>query len=137
MSADKSLIHSHTAMPGKSDLIRLGIGILGIGTSGPLIAMSAMPIPTLIFWRNLGGAIVTAPFAWRHRKNREGMGWAVLAGIILSIHFIGFFLAMRLTTVAAGTALVALQPIFALILLAAALTLFLILYIQFVKVLRC
>ena len=113
MSADKSLIHSHTAMPGKSDLIRLGIGILGIGTSGPLIAMSAMPIPTLIFWRNLGGAIVTAPFAWRHRKNREGMGWAVLAGIILSIHFIGFFLAMRLTTVAAGTALVALQPIFA------------------------
>ena len=41
------------------------------------------------------------------------MGWAVLAGIILSIHFIGFFLAMRLTTVAAGTALVALQPIFA------------------------
>jgi drug/metabolite transporter (DMT)-like permease len=100
-------------MPGKSDLIRLGIGILGIGTSGPLIAMSAMPIPTLIFWRNLGGAIVTAPFAWRHRKNREGMGWAVLAGIILSIHFIGFFLAMRLTTVAAGTALVALQPIFA------------------------
>ena len=113
MSADKSLIHSHTAMPGKSDLIRLGIGILGIGTSGPLIAMSAMPIPTLIFWRNLGGAIVTAPFAWRHRKNREGMGWAVLAGIILSLHFIGFFLAMRLTTVAAGTALVALQPIFA------------------------
>jgi len=113
MSAEKSLIHSHTAMPGQKDLIRLGIGILGIGTSGPLIAMSTMPIPTLIFWRNLGGAIVTAPFAFRHRNNRKGMGWAVLAGFILSIHFIGFFLAMRLTTVAAGTALVALQPIFA------------------------
>jgi len=113
MSTENSLIHSHTAMPGQKDLIRLGIGILGIGTSGPLIAMSTMPIPTLIFWRNLGGAIVTAPFAFRHRNNRKGMGWAVLAGFILSIHFIGFFLAMRLTTVAAGTALVALQPIFA------------------------
>ncbi|MEY2951773.1 MAG: hypothetical protein RL622_850, partial [Actinomycetota bacterium] len=43
MSTNKSLIHSHTAMPGQSDLIRLGIGILGIGTSGPLIAMSTMP----------------------------------------------------------------------------------------------
>ena len=113
MPAEKAQIHSHTAMPGQTDLIRLGVGILGIGTSGPLIAMSTMPIPTLIFWRNLGGAIVTAPFALRHYKTRKGMGWAALAGVILSLHFIGFFLAMRLTTVAAGTALVALQPIFA------------------------
>ena len=45
---------SHTAIPTRPDLIRLGVGIMGIGTSGPLIAMSAMPIPTLIFWRNLG-----------------------------------------------------------------------------------
>jgi drug/metabolite transporter (DMT)-like permease len=113
MSEQKVDIHSHTAMPGRKDLIRLGVGILGIGTSGPLIAMSTMPIPTLIFWRNLGGAILTAPFAFRHRNNRQGMGWAVLAGVILSLHFIGFFLAMRLTSVAAGTAIVALQPIFA------------------------
>jgi len=113
MSEQKVDIHSHTAMPGRKDLIRLGVGILGIGTSGPLIAMSTMPIPTLIFWRNLGGAILTAPFAFRHRNNRHGMWWAVLAGVILSLHFIGFFLAMRLTSVAAGTAIVALQPIFA------------------------
>ncbi|MFZ4123396.1 MAG: DMT family transporter [Candidatus Planktophila sp.] len=113
MSAEKIHIHNHTAMPGQTDLIRLGVGILGIGTSGPLIAMSTMPIPTLIFWRNLGGALVTAPFALRHYKTRKGMGWAALAGVILSLHFIGFFIAMRFTTVAAGTALVALQPIFA------------------------
>jgi hypothetical protein len=47
-------INEHTAIPAKPDLIRMGIGIIGIGTSGPLIAMSAMPILTLIFWRNLG-----------------------------------------------------------------------------------
>ena len=41
------------------------------------------------------------------------MKWAVIAGVLLALHFIGFFLAMRMTTVAAGTALVALQPIFA------------------------
>lgn len=113
MSEQKSLIHSHTAMPGRKDLIRLGIGIIGIGVSGPLIALSTMPVVTLIFWRNLGGALAIAPFALKHRKNRDGMTWAVLGGFVLAMHFIAFFLAMRLTTVAAGTALVALQPIFA------------------------
>lgn len=104
---------SHTAIPARPDLMRLGLGIIGIGTSGPLIAMSAMPIPTLIFWRNLGGSLLTLPFALRHQRQRSGITWAIVAGFILAMHFIGFFLAMRWTTVAAGTALVALQPIFA------------------------
>lgn len=103
----------HTAIPARPDLLRLGIGILGIGTSGPLIALSTMPVLTLIFWRNLGGAIATLPFALRHSRDRAGIKWAVFAGFILALHFVGFFLAMRMTSVAAGTALVALQPIFA------------------------
>ena len=104
---------NHTQIPARPDLIRLGIGIIGIGTSGPLIAMSAMPVLTLIFWRNLGGAVMTAPFALRHHIDRTGAKWAILAGFVLALHFYGFFLAMRMTSVAAGTALVALQPIFA------------------------
>jgi drug/metabolite transporter (DMT)-like permease len=102
-----------TDMPGKSDLLRLGVGILGIGSSGPLIALSAMPILTLIFWRNLGGALATAPFALKHSLDRRGVKWSLAAGVVLALHFIGFFMAMRMTSVAAGTALVALQPIFA------------------------
>lgn len=119
MSADEQIQSQqhfrdrHTAIPARPDLIRLGIGTIGIGTSGPLIAMSAMPIATLIFWRNLGGSLLTLPFALRHGANRNGVKWAAIAGFILAMHFIGFFLAMRWTTVAAGTALVALQPIFA------------------------
>ena len=104
---------SHTTIPARPDLIRLALGIIGIGTSGPLIAMSTMPILTLIFWRNLGGSLLTLPFALRHPCHREGVKWAAIAGFLLATHFIGFFLAMRWTTVAAGTALVALQPIFA------------------------
>jgi drug/metabolite transporter (DMT)-like permease len=102
-----------TDMPAQSDLVRLGVGILGIGSSGPLIALSTMPIPALIFWRNLGGALVTAPFALKHRVDRRGVNWSLAAGVLLALHFIGFFMAMRMTSVAAGTALVALQPIFA------------------------
>ena len=78
--------------------------------------MSSMPVLTLIFWRNLGGSLMTLPFAIRHthlKSHREGMKWAAIAGVTLALHFYGFFLAMRMTSVAAGTAIVALQPIFA------------------------
>jgi drug/metabolite transporter (DMT)-like permease len=113
MSAGQSISRDHhTAIPAKPDLIRLSIGMIGIGTSGPLIALSSMPILTLIFWRNLGGALFTLPFALRHARDRSGVKWALIAGVLLALHFIGFFMAMRMTSVAAGTALVALQPIF-------------------------
>ena len=114
MKAGESInINHHTAMPARPDLIRLGIGIIGIGTSGPLIALSTMPVLTLIFWRNLGGSLMTLPFALRHSRDKSGVKWAIIAGVVLALHFVGFFLAMRMTSVAAGTALVALQPIFA------------------------
>jgi drug/metabolite transporter (DMT)-like permease len=113
IKAESITVDHHTAMPARPDLIRLGLGIIGIGTSGPLIAMSTMPVLTLIFWRNLGGSLVTLPFALRHSRDKTGVKWAVIAGVVLALHFVGFFLAMRMTSVAAGTALVALQPIFA------------------------
>ncbi len=108
----------HAALPQGRDIPYLILGIIGIGTSGPLIAKSTMPVPTLVFWRNLIGAIVMAPFAlrngeWRNPGKRKLIGQSVLAGIFLAFHFLAFFLAMRFTTVAAGTALAALQPIFA------------------------
>lgn len=106
----------HTKMPSGSDLLRMIVGVFGIGTSGPLIALSNMPIPALIFWRNLGGALATLPIAlekkeW-NQEHRVGLLWSLLAGIALGLHFFGFFIAMRYTSVAAGIALTALQPIF-------------------------
>ena len=108
----------HTQMPRGRDIPLLLLGIIGIGTSGPVIALSAMPILALVVWRNLGGAVLTFIIGlrsreWLKRESREGIRWAALAGIVLAFHFIGFFIAMRYTTVAAGTALTALQPIFA------------------------
>jgi drug/metabolite transporter (DMT)-like permease len=111
--AQKATVHNHTELPARPDLIRLIIGIFGIGSSGPLIALSTMPVPTLIFWRNLGGSLMTLPFALRHKLDRTGVKWAILAGVVLAVHFVGFFLSMRMTSVTAGTAIVATQPIFA------------------------
>jgi len=112
-SPQNRTVDNHTELPARPDLIRLIIGIFGIGSSGPLIAISAMPVPTLIFWRNLGGSLVTFPFALRHRLHRIGVRWAILAGVVLAVHFVGFFISMRMTSVTAGTAIVATQPIFA------------------------
>lgn len=109
----KATVHNHTELPARPDLIRLIIGIFGIGSSGPLIALSTMPVPTLIFWRNLGGSLMTLPFALRHKMHRIGVKWAILAGAVLAVHFVGFFISMRMTSVTAGTAIVATQPIFA------------------------
>ena len=115
MTAD---IHDHSALPKGRDIPFLLAGIFGIGSSGPLIAKSAMPISTLIFWRNLGGALIMAPYAIKsgellHKANRRLIGISVIAGLFLAAHFLAFFAAMRFTSVAAGTALAALQPIFA------------------------
>jgi len=110
--------HDHTAIPGAKDLGLLSVGVVGIGTSGPIIAASIMPVPSLIFWRNLGGALMMLPFAlrraeWRTKDQQRAIAWSALAGFFLAMHFICFFLAMRYTSVATGTALTALQPIFA------------------------
>jgi drug/metabolite transporter (DMT)-like permease len=109
--------HDHTAIPAAKDLGLLSLGIIGVGTSGPVIAASIMPVPALIFWRNLGGAALMAPIAiknveWRTREQRQAIALSALAGFFLAIHFICFFLAMRYTGVATGTALTAMQPIF-------------------------
>ena len=109
--------HDHSALPQGRDIFFLSLGVIGIGSSGPLIAKSTMAIPALIFWRNLGGSLLIAPFALRHAQWRDGqarksMIFAAIAGIALSFHFIFFFAAMRFTSVATGTALAALQPIF-------------------------
>lgn len=108
----------HTKLPTGRDIPFLILGVLGIGSSGPIIAKATMSIPTMIFWRNLVGALVMMPFAlargeWRSKAQKSAIGWSILAGVLLATHFICFFWAMKLTSVATGTALTATQPIFA------------------------
>ena len=108
----------HTKLPTGRDIPFLISGVLGIGASGPIIAKSVMPVPTMIMWRNLIGGLVMMPFAlrrgeWKTAKQLNAIKWSAIAGVLLALHFICFFLAMRFTSVATGTALTATQPIFA------------------------
>jgi len=108
----------HSKLPTGREIGLLTLVIIGIGTSGPVIALSSMPILALIFWRNLGGFLLVLPWAFRdldlkRAEVKIGIKFSFLSGIALALHFIGFFIAMRYTSVAVGTALTALQPIFA------------------------
>jgi drug/metabolite transporter (DMT)-like permease len=108
----------HTKLPTGRDIPFLILGVLGIGSSGPIIAKAIMPIPTMIFWRNLIGALMMMPFAiargeWKTKAQLNAIRWSILAGTLLATHFICFFWAMKLTSVATGVALTATQPIFA------------------------
>lgn len=108
----------HTKLPSGRDIPFLISGVLGIGASGPIIAKSLMPVPTMIMWRNLLGGLVMLPFAlkrkeWKTPAQRNAIKWSAISGVLLAMHFICFFLAMRMTSVATGTALTATQPIFA------------------------
>lgn len=108
----------HTKLPSGRDIPFLISGVLGIGASGPIIAKSLMPVPTMIMWRNLLGGLVMLPFAlkrkeWKTSAQRNAIKWSAISGVLLAMHFICFFLAMRMTSVATGTALTATQPIFA------------------------
>jgi len=110
--------NEHTTLPKGRDIPLLILGIMGIGSSGPFIAKSSMPISSLIFWRNFLGALSMAPFAlrkreWRSKEGRTAIKLSIATGVILAGHFLAFFAAMRFTSVATGTALTSLQPIFA------------------------
>ncbi len=95
-------------------------GVLGVASSGPLIAatLGATSVSALAiaFWRNAIGAIVMAtPTLVREPRRfgsvtRQEFRWSLLASAALALHFACFITSLQLTSVAAATALVCLQP---------------------------
>lgn len=93
------------------------IAVLGVSVSGPLMAATAAPALAIAMWRNAGGAALISPFALtRNRAELRGIDrrtWAkcALAGAMLAAHFACWISALKLTSVAAATALVTTQLI--------------------------
>lgn len=79
------------------------------------MAGAAAPALAIAFWRNAGGAVLIAPFAaTRNRDEIRGLdrrSWVLsaLAGAMLAAHFASWVSALKLTSVAAATALVTTQ----------------------------
>jgi drug/metabolite transporter (DMT)-like permease len=94
------------------------VAILGVSASGPLMAGAAAPALAIGFWRNALGALAIAPFVAPKARGELGAmgrdGWRVtiFAGVMLAIHFGTWVTALKMTSVAAATAMVSMQVVF-------------------------
>ncbi|MCD9154713.1 DMT family transporter [Aeromicrobium duanguangcaii] len=100
------------------NLVLAAIAVIGVSLSGPLMAATAAPVLAIAFWRNAMATGLLAPFALtRHRaaitgQNRHGWLLAFVAGAALAAHFACWVASLKLTSVAAATALVSMQVLF-------------------------
>lgn len=91
------------------------LGVIGVSASGPIMAATAAPVLAIAFWRNLIGAVLMggpaavskrAEFAALRGPDARRLS---IAAVALALHFVCFITALKLTSVAAATALVCLQ----------------------------
>lgn len=108
----------NTSRTYRIDLIALAISIVSIAASAPIIVAFTGPALAIAFWRNVIGATVTAPLLLRQRTELAALprsSWLSMAaaGLCLGIHFATWIPSLRYTSIAASTALVATQVVWA------------------------
>ena len=117
--SDGSAPPSGLSRPPAPDVVRLGVAVLFISLSGPMIAVTAAPVLAIAFWRCLIGSGLTGVWVIARRWSSLGaltsreLRLTVIAGVFLGLHFATWIPSLTLTTIAASTALVATQPIWA------------------------
>jgi drug/metabolite transporter (DMT)-like permease len=107
--------------PPAGELALLGVAIVAVSTSAPLIRGAAGPTLAIAFWRNV--LALPAVGGWVLAQRRERSGWSDrtaeerrlsrLAGILLAAHFATWVPSLSFTSVASSVALVATQPVWA------------------------
>ena len=117
--SDGSAPPSGLSRPPAPDVVRLGVAVVFISLSGPMIAATAAPVLAIAFWRCLIGSGITGVWVILRRWSslgaltRREIRLTVIAGVFLGLHFATWIPSLTLTTIAASTALVATQPIWA------------------------
>jgi len=114
-ASDAPLIRAPTG----ADVPLLALAVAGIGASAPLIAAIAAPALAIALWRNLFGTAALLPWAVLRARDDLRAVWGepslrrvvLMAGTALAVHFATWVPAVTLTTVAAATALGAVQPV--------------------------
>ena len=103
--------------PPRADLLLMGVGVLAVSTSGPLMAAVVAPALAVALWRNVLALTVIWPAAVATRRTelsmltRREIRWAIGAGVLLALHFATWVPSLRYTSVASATAIVATQPV--------------------------
>lgn len=96
-------------------LLLVLVGVLSVGAAAPLIRLAHAPPVTTAFLRTLlGGLILLALVVTSGRALPRGgdLARALVCGVVLGVHFALWFASLTMTTVAASTVLVCIQPVF-------------------------
>jgi drug/metabolite transporter (DMT)-like permease len=104
-----------------ADLVLLGVAVIAVSTSAPLIRGAAAPTLSIAFWRNLLALPVLALFVLARRRERaawqartiEERRLSRISGALLAAHFATWIPSLSFTSVASSVALVATQPVWA------------------------
>lgn len=110
--------------PPPVDLMLLGVAVLAVSTSAPLVRGASAPSLAVAMWRTalalpvLGVALALSP---RSRRQLRALGRterrrSAAAGLLLALHFATWLPSLSFTSVASSTALVATQPVWAAVL---------------------
>jgi drug/metabolite transporter (DMT)-like permease len=111
-------VEDSLALPPTRDLGLLVVALAGVSASGPVMAATAAPALAIAFWRNALGAGATAAVSGLRQRaafaalDRRGWSVAVLAGLLLALHFGTWVPSVKYTSVASATGLVATQSLF-------------------------
>jgi len=88
-------------------VIELNIAVLLVSTSGVLGRYISMPPPITIWWRCLFAAVILGAFCWYKKINLKvsrKKDWVtiILSGLFFGAHWVTYFYALHLSSVAIG-----------------------------------
>lgn len=89
------------------NLIELNVAILLVSTSGVLGRFISIPPPITIWWRCLFAALILGGFCWYKKidltiQRKRDWGTIILSGLFFGAHWITYFYALHLSSVAIG-----------------------------------
>ena len=94
----------------------LPIGILAIATASIFIKLCDAPALIIATYRMMLASLLLTPFAYYKKPwggwKRNEMGWFLLSGLFLSLHFAFWIASLKYTSVASSVVLVTTHPIF-------------------------
>ena len=97
-------------------LLMLPIGIIAVSTASIFIKLCDAPALIIATYRMVFASLILMPYAFYKKTGRgwerSDLGWLILSGVFLSLHFTFWIASLKYTSVASSVVLVTTHPIF-------------------------
>jgi len=97
-------------------LFLIPIGVLAVSTASIFIRLCDAPALIIATYRMVFASLILLPYAFYTRTGRgwgrKEIGWLILSGFFLSLHFAFWIASLKYTSVASSVVLVSTHPIF-------------------------